>query len=476
MDEAGGGSTEAASALVSAGPVASAGDVVMAASPEAAVAALSAAVDAVLGAPWWRAGDAEVAACVVDVERAVSRLDAGRLRLLTEADQRAVGQRTGALSTAEWLAEETNTRRGGASARVGLARALNGDLAVTGAALAAAALSVDHAGVVHRVMGALPSAVDAQTRGRAEEFLVEQAGVLDPDQLARVGRVLRARLAEDAGERADVEEGKAIESEALTLVVDDDGRWHLHGVLAPESGARLAAALDPLTAPAPAREGVRDRSPARQRRAQALVHLADTWLSGASEAGCPTVGEPTSVTVPGSARAHLSVTIALSDVLAPRAPGASPAILEGGHPISPATLAALACDGLVTPVLVDAERRPLDVGRSVYAFPARIRHAITMRDKGCTYPGCHRPPGWTQVHHLQSYASGGATSEANGALLCGYHHRIVHARVWRGHVAGTAVVWDPPERGNPHSPPPPWAPSMDRLIDRWREQYAERAA
>jgi len=33
--------------------------------------------------------------------------------------------------------------------------------------------------------------------------------------------------------------------------------------------------------------------------------------------------------------------------------------------------------------------------------------ALWARDKGCTYPGCGRPPQWTDAHHLKHWADGG---------------------------------------------------------------------
>ncbi len=453
--------------------------------PDEAVALLGAAVDALVAAQWWRCGQGAVGDAVVEVERQVARLGAARLRLLAEADARGVASQAGATSTGAWFAHATTSRRSVAGAHVGLAVAVNGPLAATGDALAAGALSVDHAGVIYRAMTKLPRDLDAETRTRCEVFLVEQSAVFEPAEVAVMGTRMRRALRDDEGRAADREEGRLLARESISLFTDEDGAWHLRGVLAPESGAKLHAALDPLMAPAPAADGVRDTRPAGQRRAHALTHLADVWLAGRDTAGpaawtTETLGSPgatvstgsTEGALPGAARTQLAVTVPISGILGSREPGAVPGCLDGGFPVSPATLAAMACDAVVTPILVDGRGSPLDVGQRQYAFPRRIRSAITLRDQHCTFPGCRRPPSWCQVHHLITYAAGGPTSERNGTLLCGYHHRLVHARGWRGDLDGARVIWHPPRSEDPHVPPPPWIPAFERLIVGWRERWA----
>src|SRR4029079_19272860 len=106
----------------------------------------------------------------------------------------------------------------------------------------------------------------------------------------------------------------------------------------------------------------------------------------------------------------------------------------GGWEISPLTLDVLSCEAGVVPVLTDSFGRALDVGDTQYPFPPRIRRAIEVRDLHCTFPGCSAKPAWCHVHHLVAFGRGGPTSEGNGALLCGRHHRYVHAHGWTGTI------------------------------------------
>lgn len=50
-----------------------------------------------------------------------------------------------------------------------------------------------------------------------------------------------------------------------------------------------------------------------------------------------------------------------------------------------------------------------DAGAAVLA----ARRALRVRDRGCVFPGCNRPPPWTDAHHITHWANGGPTSLDN---------------------------------------------------------------
>jgi hypothetical protein len=62
------------------------------------------------------------------------------------------------------------------------------------------------------------------------------------------------------------------------------------------------------------------------------------------------------------------------------------------------------------------------------------------------FPGCDRPPAWTQAHHFTEWAKGGPTSLDNCGLVCGFHHREFTRHGW------LSVFLD----GRPHWIPPTW--------------------
>ncbi|MDQ6650020.1 MAG: HNH endonuclease, partial [Actinomycetota bacterium] len=59
------------------------------------------------------------------------------------------------------------------------------------------------------------------------------------------------------------------------------------------------------------------------------------------------------------------------------------------------------------------------------------------------------PPPWTDAHHREHWADGGATSLANLVLLCRRHHRLLHEGGWSlaGDANGTLTAHPPDPAG-----------------------------
>ncbi|MFI0433036.1 MAG: DUF222 domain-containing protein, partial [Candidatus Nanopelagicales bacterium] len=98
--------------------------------------------------------------------------------------------------------------------------------------------------------------------------------------------------------------------------------------------------------------------------------------------------------------------------------------------LAAAEAAWLTCDGEVARLLLDPDSRPLDLGRTTRVVPAHLRRALDARDGGCAIPGCDRPPGWCEAHHVQHWSHGGSTSLDNLALTCTKHHHELHLGHW----------------------------------------------
>ncbi len=96
--------------------------------------------------------------------------------------------------------------------------------------------------------------------------------------------------------------------------------------------------------------------------------------------------------------------------------------------------------------MLGSNSEPLDVGRSSRTITAGLRRAVAIRDRGCAYPGCGRPPSWCDVHHIQHWVDGGATELGNLTMLCTVHHQIVHGAGWLIRM----------EHGHPEFTPPEW--------------------
>jgi hypothetical protein len=133
------------------------------------------------------------------------------------------------------------------------------------------------------------------------------------------------------------------------------------------------------------------------------------------------------------APAEMTVLVA-AEVLVDPGPGGDPsseAPCQTGHGagLAPAVARRLACDAVVTPLVVDGTGDPLHLGRRHRIVSARLRHALDQRDRCCRFPGCDRQ-GRLHAHHLRHWADGGTTDVENLALVCGFHHRRLHEGHW----------------------------------------------
>jgi hypothetical protein len=128
----------------------------------------------------------------------------------------------------------------------------------------------------------------------------------------------------------------------------------------------------------------------------------------------------------GGVGATVVVTVNLEQLTS----GLGTATLDTGTEISHAQLRRLACEAGIIPAVLDGEGQPLDLGREQRLFSRSQRVAMNLRDQGCRAEGCDRPAAWTVAHHLTEWCKGGRTDIADGAMLCDYHHHLIHSTKW----------------------------------------------
>ena len=116
----------------------------------------------------------------------------------------------------------------------------------------------------------------------------------------------------------------------------------------------------------------------------------------------------------------------------------------GGRIISPLTAQMLACDAEIVPISPTTRGGRWMSGTTIYPFPPEIRQAIEHADRHCTYPGCTAPATLVSRPSPSAASRDGPTSEDNGTLLCGRHHRFVHAKGWTGRHRRRPRVGDRP--------------------------------
>jgi uncharacterized protein DUF222/HNH endonuclease len=155
--------------------------------------------------------------------------------------------------------------------------------------------------------------------------------------------------------------------------------------------------------------------PARRRNA-----VRTRSVRSAEATSTPRIGRWSPASVP-----HVTLTVDL-ETLERRA--GRPCELDEAGVIGAEAARRLACDATLSRVITAGASEPLDVGRRTPVVPAALRRALVVRDRGCRFPGCDRPPPWCDGHHLVHWADGGETSLSNLVLLCRRHHRAVHER------------------------------------------------
>jgi hypothetical protein len=361
------------------------------------------------------------------------------LDVVAEADARGIAGRTGFGTTPRMLsamlrisAAEARTRTEHA-AMVGPRRAMTGEilparLPATAAALAAGQIGTGQLRVITETMVLMPTSVPEPARERVEMELAGHARDFDPRRLRIIAQRMLDVLDPDGPEPADDPTPLTPARGELWLKDRRDGRLGLEGWLDPEHGSMVRALIEQLAARRPDSDGVPDTRTVPQRQADALIELCER--ARATDEFPTTAGEPP----------HVTVTI---DWDALRT-GLGTATLDYGQLISAATARRLACDCKLIPVVLGGESEPLDVGRAQRTVPLGIRRALIARDRGCSFPGCNRPPGLCEAHHVIFWSDDGVTSVQNCCLLCTMHHQQVHLQGWDITIHGGRVEFRPP--------------------------------
>ena len=88
---------------------------------------------------------------------------------------------------------------------------------------------------------------------------------------------------------------------------------------------------------------------------------------------------------------------------------------DGATTVGTDALRLACCDSPIRRLVTNGSTT-LDLGRTTRLVTPAQRLALEIRGGGCVFPGCHRPPGWCDAHHLVSWLDGGNTDLANLAL------------------------------------------------------------
>ncbi|MFI6779478.1 DUF222 domain-containing protein [Micromonospora sp. NPDC050276] len=395
------------------------------------------AVAVCVDAAAWALPEHELIAALDAAHRLEQRLAAVTLALVRELDGRGTARAQGASSTTAWLRERLRLAIPAARRLVDLATALDTGNPAVRQALADGHLSLDQARIITDTVTTVQATAGAEVADKAVVVLVDWAAQFDPTQLRKLGTRILDHVAPDIADTAaqaalEAEARRAARDRHVTVSELSDGRLRLTGVLDAETAGLLRAAIDPLTAPA----GSDDQRSPGQRRHDALTDI------------CRLVLRTGDLPEHGGDPAQIIITTNYDALVGQLTAGT----LDTGLHLTPATVRRLACDAAILPAVLNGTSQPLDVGRQRRLISGPLRRALILRDRGCAFPGCDRPPRWCHAHHIQHWADGGATSLANAVLLCGHHHRHLHDSDWTiqlgndGHPEFTPPAWLDPEQ------------------------------
>ena len=421
-----------------------------------------------LGQTLWAArGRDELMDTIAGVEALKATLDAVGLAAVRELDAAHAVKAVGWASTQDYVTAVAGGHKGTGPAAVRLSAALETPLlAPVAEALRDGWLSTTKAHVIERAIDTLPS--DREVRERGVGFLLGEAKALDATELRKLSHRLLAIIDPDGDDRRAERELDRLERAAhlgrgLTITDDQCGGAWIKGRCSSEDAAYLKATLIPLAAPHPAAGPVCD--PATCVIAGCGHHGRDPRDHGARMLdalveGCRRLQTADLLPTSHGAVPRLTLTMSLADLQQ----RSGLAIAETGDQLAASAVRLLCCEAEVIPAVLGGRSEVLDVGRLQRLVTAAIWKALVARDQHCRFPNCSRPPLMCHAHHLEHWIDGGPTSLDNMILLCGHHHRLIHAAPWTIRRTGPAdFVFAPPPgigrpRPRPDDPPPMTAP------------------
>ncbi|SER86545.1 HNH endonuclease [Lentzea xinjiangensis] len=294
-------------------------------------------------------------------------------------------------------------------------------LPLAAAAMAAGTLSEEHVEVVAEAMAELPAV--------AEVHLVEYAQQHEPRSAKAFCKELAYRLDQDGPAPADPE---PVRPRNVVRRQWKGGRYQLFADVDAETGAKLDALIDPLAKPEPS-----DPRHAPEREGDAFCEVVGLALRADQHR------------ITGGERVQLTVTLAYDELRA----GIGAALLDNGEHLPMNQVRKIACDSGVIPMLLGSRSQVHDVGRKTRTINVGLRRVLVARDRGCTFPGCTRPPHHCEAHHVRHWSDGGETTLANLALLCRRHHDLVHRSDWQVEMVSGVPVFRPPAYVDPRRIP-----------------------
>lgn len=379
-----------------------------------------------------------------------------------ELGNSGLARRLGA-RTPEQLVQQlagTSIREAHTMVRVGVMLGEPSSLDAVASAVSDGSLSLDAADTIRAGITSLDPSVPAESVVELVETLLHDATTLTVEKLG-------ARARESA---ADLDEAHVVDRERamrdaryLRITPQRDGMTRIAGLLDPESAAVIVATFDAITSPR--RGGPRFVDPAARDYAERI--LADTrsteQITVDSFVDLVRIGASAAPHIVGAQRPAVRVLVTERDLTRRTGHGE----LDGQTaPLSICAIEREICDRGAIPILFDPAGQVVNLGHTQRLFTSRQKTALAARDGGCRFPGCQRPPSWTEAHHINPWhRDHGRTDVADGMLLCRHHHLLVHDNGWHVTRDGADYFLVPPRSLDPRQRPIP-APSRSSMLRR----------
>ena len=342
----------------------------------------------------------------------------------------------GAASTNAYLRTLANETGDWGRRRILIGRALIDRLPATLAAWAAGHLGLEHA---WQITEATKDVTDLELLAQLDRILAGATPALSPTDLRKLGERIRAQEMPEQTAKNNADQRS---SQRLTMSQTMNGMWDLHARFGPEAGILIKNVIDAFTPRPTADEILADPAGSMSptaRRAQALQEIcrqAQDHVEGCNGKG--------------GGRGTLIAAIPLKDLQT----GVGVGDIAGGTTLPAAALRRWACDLGIIPMVLGSNSQILDYGTKTRDISPGLRSYLIARDGGCVFPGCDRPPAWTEAHHRIHWLAGGPTSKINLDLLCVAHHHACHEGGWTINIADDIqrTPWFHPPGGRPPLP------------------------
>jgi hypothetical protein len=366
--------------------------------------------------------DAQQLERLQDAIRLGARLQAWQQQLAAAVEKSEAAWNEYKTSTRTWLAESMNLTSREAARMIKAGQNLNRFPVVEAATLAGTVLATQ-ADAIAAVLAQLPREFDTDTIVEAQELLVGFADTHNSAELRHLTTHLVEVMSPEASDeleakRLEQQEHRARTRRFIDFREDGDGSVLIRGSFPVADAEPFIQIVEAYAAAA--KRGIERLDPTAEyvtpamRRADGLLAMVQAHTQ---QALAPRHGGD---------RPRIVITLSY-DKLTKQCTDANLGahLVRDGQPLPASVVRRLLCDADLLPMILGSNSEPLDVGRVERLVTPTIRAALEVRDGGCIFPGCDKPPGECEAHHVIPWWAGGPTSLSNLLLACPHHHGII---------------------------------------------------